>query len=200
LRDLPTSLAHIIRQIVLTPADTILQKTSDDLADELKRQESFICQSSIVKSFLDTLIDSVCSGTARACIALCSWGMCICKFCSWYILYSGFWSLPASPFALPCGGFCASGARALFSFSFFCFFVFLYVLALEFWEEPCMSGCLQQNVRVVERCIHCRADSKTESVKCSCVCVLYVLCDARSCYADSLTNRCLSRLLLKSLF
>ena len=63
-----------------------------------------------------------------------------------------------------------------------------------------MSGCLQQNVRVVERCIHCRADSKTESVKCSCVCVLYVLCDARSCYADSLTNRCLSRLLLKSLF
>ena len=119
MRDLPTSLAHIIRQIVLTPADTILQKISDDLADELKRQESFICQSSIVKSFLDTLIDSVCSGTARACIALCSWGMCICKFCSWYILYSGFWSLPASPFALPCGGFCASGARALFSFSFF---------------------------------------------------------------------------------
>ena len=30
-----------------------------------------------------------------------------------------------------------------------------------------MSGCLQQNVRVVERYIHCRADSKTESVKCS---------------------------------
>ena len=34
----------------------------------------------------------------------------------------------------------------------------------------------------------------------NCVCVLYVPCGARTCYADSLTNRCLSRLLLKSLF
>ena len=75
LRDLPMSLAHIIRQIVLTPADTILQKVSDGLADELKRQESFICRSSIVKSFLDILIDSVCPGSARVCIASCTWGM-----------------------------------------------------------------------------------------------------------------------------
>ena len=39
--------------------------------------------------------------------------------------------------------------------------------------------------------IHCDSDghlSVTSQVKCSCVCVLYVPCDARTCYADSLTK------------
>ena len=69
-------------------------------------------------------------------------GMCICKFCSWYILYSGFWSLPASPFALPCGGFCASGARALFSFSFFASSCFSMCWRWSFGRSRvCLDAC-----------------------------------------------------------
>ena len=119
MRDLPTSLAHIIRQIVLTPADTILQKTSEDLADELKRQEAFICQSSIVKSFLDTLIDSVCSGTARVCIALCSWGCVYVNFVlgTYCIVVSGPCQLHLLPYRV-------AGSVRLVHELFFLFFFF----------------------------------------------------------------------------
>ena len=123
MRDLPTSLAHIIRQIVLTPADTILQKTSDDLADELKRQESFICQSSIVKSFLDTLIDSVCSGTARVCIALCSWGCVYVNFVlgTYCIVVSGPCQLHLLPYRV------AGSVRLVHELFFLFFFLLLRV-------------------------------------------------------------------------